>query len=59
MWPHKSFVLVERYNRHLGLDPLQYVQPVNERKTVAGRERPERLVEGKNHSRDHDDDWGH
>ena len=58
MWPQKSLVLVERYNRHLGLDLPQHVQPVNERKTVAGRERPERLVEGKSHSRDHDDEWG-
>lgn len=57
-WPQKSSELVERYNRHLGLDIPKHVQPVQERKTVEVRETPE-PVEEKNHSRDHGDDWGH
>ena len=59
MWPQKSSELVERYNRHLGLDIPKHVQPAHERKTAVVRETPEPVVEEKNHSRDHGDDWGH
>lgn len=59
MWPQKSSVLVERYNRHLGLDIPQHVQSAHERKTAVVRETPEPVVEEKSHNRDHGDDWGH
>jgi len=59
VWPQKSSELVERYNRHLGLDIPKQVQPVHERKTTVVRETPELVAEEKSHSRDHGDDWGH
>ena len=58
-WPQKSFELVDRYNRHLGLDISKHVQPAHERKTAMVRETPEPVAEEKNHSRNHGDDWGH
>lgn len=58
-WPQKSSELVERYNRHLGLDIPQHVKPAHERKTAVVRETPEPVVEEKSHSRGHEDDWGH
>ena len=58
-WPQKSSELVERYNRHLGLDIPKHVQPAHEGKTVVVRETPEPVAEQKSHSRDHGDDWGH
>ena len=59
VWPQKSSELVERYNRHLGLDIPKHVQPAHERKTVVVRETPEPPAEEKSRSRDHGDDWGH
>jgi len=59
LWPQRSSELVERYNRHLGLDLPQHVQPVHERETAVVRETPEPVVEEKGHSRDHGDDWVH
>ena len=59
LWPQRSSELVERYNRHLGLDLPQHVQPVHERETAVVRETPEPVVEEKAHSRDHGDDWVH
>jgi len=59
LWPQKSSELVERYNRHLGLDIPKHVQPAHERKTVVVRETPEPPAEEKSRSRDHGDDWGH
>ena len=58
-WPQKSSELVERYNRHLGLDIPQHVQPAHERKTAVVRETSELVAEQKSHSRDQGDDWGH
>lgn len=59
LWPQRSSELVERYNRHLGLDLPQHVQPVHERETAVVRETPERVAEEKGHTHDHGYDWVH
>ena len=57
LWPEESFELVERYNRHLGLDLPQHSQAHHERQ----REQVEEphAVRTERRERGHDDDYDH
>ena len=57
LWPEESFELVERYNRHLGLDLPQHSQAHHERQ----REQMEEphAVRTERRERSHDDDYDH
>ena len=57
LWPEESFELVERYNRHLGLDLPQHSQAHHERH----REQVEEphAVRTERRERSHDDDYDH
>lgn len=57
LWPEESFELVERYNRHLGLDLPQHSQALHERQ----REQVEEphAVRTERRERSHDDDYDH
>ena len=59
LWPQRSSELVERYNRHLGLNLPQHVQPAHEHETAVVRETSEPVAEEKGHTHDHGDDWVH
>ncbi|WP_299848008.1 hypothetical protein [uncultured Paracoccus sp.] len=58
LWPERASELVGRYNRHLGFDLPQHVEPVHERQRDAVQETRETQAEQQNSSRDVGDDYG-
>ena len=57
LWPEESFELVERYNRHLGLDLPQHSQTLHERQQEQARGIYEAMTA--KCERSHDDDYDH
>ena len=57
LWPEESFELVERYNRHLGLDLPQHSQTLHERQQEQARGIHEAMTAKR--ERSHDDDYDH
>lgn len=57
LWPEESFELVERYNRHLGLDLPQHSQTLHERQQEQARGIYEAMTAKR--ERSHDDDYDH
>lgn len=56
LWPEDSTELVERYNRHLGLDLPQHSQAIHEREELG--QQSDRDVSEERHRRIQDDDYG-
>jgi hypothetical protein len=57
LWPEESFELVERYNRHLGLDLPQHSQAHHEHQQEQARGIHEAMTAKR--ERSHDDDYDH
>ena len=56
LWPEEAPELVERYNRHLGLDLPQHSQAIHEREELG--QQSDRDVSEERHRRIQDDDYG-